>query len=282
MNNRIPSVVAAGLRVVAAGLPAGHAVAVAGPGGVGGNGHPGGNGNEPARVPVLILAVAALLLVVQPAFADRLVRFTVSIDGKVVLKTSTGDAGEDADTVWRYLRRLDLAPVNGYAVGADRDDPLRATLEGKAAIESAEGGRAEVSGLKLVRANAGAPWQVAPAEVERTFKSRNRPLRLTVSIDGKPVLLNAPTSPWAVGGDADAVWRNLGRVELRPFQQTRVEADRDDPLRATLRGKVVIQAGSGGRAEVSELKLVREGGTARWKIDPAEFERTLKTRTKPK
>ena len=99
---------------------------------------------------------------------------------------------------------------------------------------------------------------------------------------GKTVLLNATTSPWAFGEDADAVWRNLRRVELRPFQQNKVEADRDDPLRATLRGKVVIQASYGGQAEVSQLKLVREKDNAWWKIDPAEIERTFKSRSKPK
>ena len=129
-----------------------------------------------ARLPVLILAAGILLVCSQPAFAVRLVKFTVSIGGKDVLETSTGDDGrQDADTVWRYLKRLELRPVKGSKVEPDSDDPLRATLKGKLTIESRYGGLAEVSELKLVREKDNAPWKVAPAEVERTFKSRTKP-----------------------------------------------------------------------------------------------------------
>jgi hypothetical protein len=119
---------------------------------------------------------------------------------------------------------------------------------------------------------------------------------LIVSIDGKRVLLNetrwaigkGADTMWAIGENADTVWRNLKQVELRPFQFYKVEADTGDPLRATLKGKVIIQAdvggytGAGERAEMSELKLVREKANARWKIDSAEIERTFKSRKKPK
>src|SRR5262245_48776123 len=47
------------------------------------------------RMPALILAAAALLLCSQPAFAVRLARFTVAVDDKVVLETSTSDPGGD-------------------------------------------------------------------------------------------------------------------------------------------------------------------------------------------
>src|SRR5260221_10465395 len=101
--------------------------------------------------------------------------------------------------------------------------------------------------------------------------------------DGKKVVMDA--SNWAKGEDADAVWRNLKQVELRPFQQNKVAADTDNPLRATLKGKVSIRVNVGGnagdQADVSELKLVREKNNARWKIDPAEVERTFKSRNKP-
>jgi len=128
-----------------------------------------------ARFPLHIFAVGVLLACSQPAFAVRLVRFEIAIDGKVVLATSTGDHGEVADTVWRYLKRLELGPVKGYKVETDSDDPLRATLKGKVVIETFEGGRAEVAELKLVRERDSARWKIDPAEVERTFKSRTMP-----------------------------------------------------------------------------------------------------------
>lgn len=131
---------------------------------------------KPARMPVLILAVGALLLCSQPAFAVRLVRFNVWIDGKVALETFTDDTGEvDADTLWRNLKRLKLGTVKEYKVEADSDDPLRATLKGKVIIESVYSGRAEVSELKLVREKDDAAWKIAPAEIERTFKNRKKP-----------------------------------------------------------------------------------------------------------
>ncbi len=127
------------------------------------------------RLVSMALAVGVLLGGSRPAFAVRFVKFDVSIGGTVVLETSTGDTGEDADTVWRYLERLALRPVKGYSVKADNDDPLKATLTGKVVIDAPYGGRAEVQELKLVREKKGAPWKVAPAEVERTFKVRTRP-----------------------------------------------------------------------------------------------------------
>jgi hypothetical protein len=82
------------------------------------------------------------------------------------------------------------------------------------------------------------------------------------------------------------VWRNLDRVELRPFlPRTKVQADTADPLRATLTGKVSIVADVGGNskwAEVSGLKLVRDNVSAPWRIDPADAERTFNSRNKPK
>jgi hypothetical protein len=236
---------------------------------------------------VPILAAVALLLCGQPAFAVRLARFTVAIDDKVVLEASTSDTGGDADTIWRSLKGLELQPVKGYKVEAGSDDPLRATLKGKVTIQEVYGGRAEVSELKLVRAKDDAPWTIVPAEVERTLKSRHKPVRFSVSIDGKVALwTDLQTSPGDTAEDADTAWGYLKGLGLRPENRYKVEAESDDPLRATLRGTVIIQeyyGGQGGsRAEVSELKLVREKDNARWRVAPGEVERTFKSRNKPK
>ena len=76
---------------------------------------------------------------------------------------------------WAFLDEVSRLRSQGIKVEPDSDDPLRATLKGKLTIESRYGGLAEVSELKLVREKDNAPWKVAPAEVERTFKSRTKP-----------------------------------------------------------------------------------------------------------
>jgi hypothetical protein len=123
----------------------------------------------------MVLAVGALLCWAQAALAVRYVEFHVFVDGKLVLETSTGDEGADADTVWRYLKGLELRPVKEYKVEADKGDPLKATLTGKVVIDARYGGRAEVKELALVRDKPGKLWKIAPEEVERTFKTRTKP-----------------------------------------------------------------------------------------------------------
>jgi hypothetical protein len=122
------------------------------------------------------------------------------------------DLHQDADSVWRYLHELKLRPVKiepvgqrvlvrgryvtrttnrpvkEYKVEPERDSPLQATLKGKAIIHSPYGGRAEVSELKLVRELEDGAWKIAPDEVERTCKNRNKPYHFLVLVDGKLVL----------------------------------------------------------------------------------------------
>src|SRR5580704_3103325 len=81
-----------------------------------------------------------------------------------------------------------------------------------------------------------------------------RLVRFDVSIDGKRVL---ETSRGDNGRqNADTMWLYLKDLSLRPLRGYKVEPDSMDPLRATLKGKVIIES-YGGRAEVSQLKLVR-------------------------
>jgi hypothetical protein len=74
-------------------------------------------------------------------------------------------------------------------------------------------------------------------------------------------------------------------VEMGKGSRSLYQRPRDNPLQATLKGKVIIELKYGGqswgRAEVSELKLAREKNNARWKVAPAEVERTFKIRKKP-
>jgi hypothetical protein len=113
-----------------------------------------------------------------------------------------------------------------------------------------------------------------------------RPLpRFEVWVDGKPAL---KTFGGRRGDTADRLWLCLKKVGfeqvtagVRRLPPYRVEADSNDPLRATLKGKIVVTVEEGGRAEVSELSLIREDDNARWMIAPEDVERTLKSRHKP-
>jgi hypothetical protein len=227
-------------------------------------------------------------MVAQPAFAMRLVRFEILLDGKLVLQAFGGDNGNsDADTLWRKLKGNKLEPVREFTVAADANDPLRGTLKGKIVVQEMYGGRAEVDELQLVRDKPDAQWTIAPAEIDRTLKSRHKPFRFSVSVDGKAVMWTDLQA--ALGSndeDADSVWPNLKRLQLRPINRYKLDADAGNPLSATLKGKLSIEeyyAGhDGGRAEITELKLVRDSEKARWRIAPGEVERTAKNRTSPR
>jgi hypothetical protein len=117
-------------------------------------------------------ALGVLLVSSSAVFAARLVRFQVSVDGKVVMQMSTGDNGSpDADAVWRELTRLELKEVNGFEVQPNRDNELRATLKGNVVVECVYAGRADLRELQLVKESEFAPWKIDPADVERTFKT---------------------------------------------------------------------------------------------------------------
>ncbi len=236
-----------------------------------------------ARLLVLILALGIVLVSGRPGFAARYVPIAVSIGGKVVIKSGRWDNGRvGADTVWRHLNELKLQPISGFSVEADREDSLRATLKGDVVVDVRYGGRAEVTELKLIRANEDAPWQIAPAEVERTLRSRHKPFVFTLSNNGKPAPLWTVqrTRTGKTADDPENVWRELKRLTI---YGRKIPPDGDDPLRATLTGGVIIElsyAGqSWGRAEVVDLKLVRDRVSTLWRVDPREVDRTFKSRT---
>ncbi|HEV8071840.1 MAG TPA: hypothetical protein VGP76_29270 [Planctomycetaceae bacterium] len=102
---------------------------------------------------------------------------------------------------------------------------------------------------------------------------------ITITVDGRPALKGGTGDNG--NADPDVVWRYLKNAKLQPIGDYRVERDSQDPLRATLTGKIILEVSYAGRADLSELKLIRgdEGGT--WKVAPDEIERTFKTRHKP-
>jgi hypothetical protein len=238
-----------------------------------------------ARLLELILALGVVLVSSRPGFAARHVPIAVSIDGKVVIKSGRWDNGRvGADSLWRYLKDLKFQPISGFSVEPDREDSLRATLKGDVVIDVRYGGRAEVSELKLIRANEDAPWQIVAAEVERTLRSRHKPFVFTMSIEGNPTPLWTVqrTRTGKTADDPENVWRELKRLTIHG---RKIAPDGDDPLRATLTGGIVIglsYAGqSWGRAEVAGLKLVRESANTLWRVDSTEVERMLQSRKKP-
>lgn len=101
---------------------------------------------------------------------------------------------------------------------------------------------------------------------------------ITVSVNGHAILKGGTGDNGAV--DPDVLWRHLRNVNLQPIGEYRVEPDAQDGSRATLTGKIVLEVAYAGRAEVSELQLIRDA-SANWKVAPDEIERTFKTRHKP-
>jgi hypothetical protein len=137
---------------------------------------------SPMRTPTRSLLAAAALSMLVPlcwpaaGWAARYVKFAVYLDKRMVLTASTGDEGQDADTVWGYLKTLPLKPVDGFVIKPDPRNPLRATLRGTALIFAPYGGAAEVRSLGLVRKSADSTeWTVEPRIVESSAKYRMLP-----------------------------------------------------------------------------------------------------------
>jgi hypothetical protein len=229
------------------------------------------------------------------AFAARpLPRFNVSVDGKPALKAFGGRRGDSGDGLWLSLKQVRFEPVitgppkfPPYRVEADQDDPLRATLKGAIVITVEEGGRAEVSELRLTRENENARWMIAPEDVDRTLQTRHKPFLIVVTIDGTPEFSTGiVTRTGNTLDNPDNVWQSLKRLNVIPIRGQKLQPDTEDPLHATLMGNVVIELTYDkhpwGRAEVSGLRLVRQNGKAwRWQVDPADVDRTFKSRTLP-
>ncbi|HUQ68837.1 MAG TPA: hypothetical protein VM165_04900 [Planctomycetaceae bacterium] len=120
-------------------------------------------------------------LSVQTAEASRYVELLISVDGKLVLKSSLGDNGHpDADEVWRYLDDLRFAATEHFPAAARADGIKTWTLhsdspEGRVTVDVWYGGVATVRELKLIRVTPdryGREWRVAPDELIRTFEDR--------------------------------------------------------------------------------------------------------------
>jgi hypothetical protein len=230
-----------------------------------------------------ILALGLVLVSGGRCLAARYVPITISVNDRAVLRGGMGDNGAaDPDLIWGYLKNARLQPIGEFNVEHDPQDPSRATLTGKIVLEVASAGRADVSELKLVRANDGESWKVAPDEIERTFKTRHKPFDFRISIAGQPTLWTKQTTRRGQRADTpDNVWVAFKRLTIYGKQ---INPNPNNPLRATLKGGVLIKLSYAGEpwgeVEVSHLKLTRENPNTLWKVDPEEFERLLENRTK--
>ncbi|HEX3149288.1 MAG TPA: hypothetical protein VHR66_14535 [Gemmataceae bacterium] len=103
-----------------------------------------------------------------------------------------------------------------------------------------------------------------------------RVVQFEVLIDGKVVLEGHRLDS---GQGPDAVWPYLKTLQFEPQNGFVVPVAIDDPLKATLKGKIRIFARYGGDVTVEELALVRDKkDNPKWRLDPKEVERTTRLR----
>lgn len=103
-------------------------------------------------------------------------------------------------------------------------------------------------------------------------------VRYQISLDGKPILT---TSTAGHNEDPDTIWRFLKRLPLRSVKGYHIVPDADEPMRATLRGSIIVQVDEGGLAEVYELRLARQAEGGAWTMAEIEVNRTLANRHRP-
>ncbi len=129
------------------------------------------------------------------ANAVRVVSFEILLNGETVLTATTGDQGEDSDTVWRYLSRLCFQPPRDVdSIPAELIRGQASTLKGEVVLQARYGGRVVLSQLDLLPLDRQGQtgWRLHPREIWRTFPTRQvsdgsslrRPLPLPPSADG--------------------------------------------------------------------------------------------------
>jgi hypothetical protein len=115
-----------------------------------------------------------------------------------------------------------------------------------------------------------------------------RLVEFEILLDGKLIL----RAHWGDEGEGpDIVWGYLKTLKFklpekeyirekeRPAKDFTVAPDKNDPLRATLKGKIRIFARYGGDVTVNTLELVRDKKDSQeWRLSAKEVERTKKLR----
>ena len=114
------------------------------------------------------LPVIVLMLLPAPVMASRVVSISVELDGKQILRGSTGDDGlAGPPIVWRYLNDRPLRPVAGYVVQPQPGRPTEAVLRGKLRVSLRYGADVETDELRLLRDSPQSDaWLIDPDWVE--------------------------------------------------------------------------------------------------------------------
>lgn len=103
-------------------------------------------------------------------------------------------------------------------------------------------------------------------------------LRATVLVDGKPAL--SGTAEGAENPTAAVVWRYLVDLRLRPEPGFVAPADPGNPLKATLRGDILVRlqytAQLDQEVRLQELQLTRKTPDGDWSLDLDEARRVAR------
>ncbi len=133
---------------------------------------------------LLVLSVCVIFVSPIEATAARYVRAEITLDGKTLLRGSTGDNGRvDADGVWEYLKSMKFKATEDFERLAVDPSAKQTILTsnaprgqlGTVVVYIAYGGKAMRRKLKLVRVpidKQGRQWALDPAEVDKMFDDR--------------------------------------------------------------------------------------------------------------
>jgi hypothetical protein len=143
-----------------------------------------------AKTPRLILAailgVSLFCMGTGEALAARLIKASVSYEGKLILKGTWSDSGSvDADGVWEYLKKIQFVPTEAFK--ALKVDPTAkktvlsgagkgvALSDSKITVSIVAGGESKFRQLTLTRLakdKQGREWMLSPEEVDVWFAYR--------------------------------------------------------------------------------------------------------------
>jgi len=103
-----------------------------------------------------------------------------------------------------------------------------------------------------------------------------RLVHIRIELDGK-TLLEGDTADSGYPPPA-AVWRYLSSTALEAAKDgASIPTDPADPLKATLTGKIHIDVQYGGKADVTELHLVRRAANVGWAVAEEDVERVAQS-----
>ena len=145
-----------------------------------------------AGVGIVVLSCSCILTISRELHAARPISAEIRLDGKVLLKGSASDNGQqDADEVWRSLSTVRFRPTDEGQKWVAESDSERRLLEGQVTVHLAFGGTADVRRFEVVRTHnkdSNFDWMVEPELVKKLFLIRHIPrlhVRLLKDVNAK-------------------------------------------------------------------------------------------------